>query len=132
MKRLALALALFVSLMLTSAPSFAEWKEAASSSEGDVFYAHTKFRQHNGLIYFWTLSDYLKPIKYGYFSVKSYWETDCRGFRKRALQYISYKQPMGEGPGESRQKDDSQWQYPSPDSINASVLTKACELAKNR
>jgi hypothetical protein len=130
MKRIALVLAVFVSLMLPSTPSFAEWMKAASS-EGNVFYVDTKIRKHDGHIYFWALQDYLKPDKKtDALSIKVYREADCGKFRIRSLQLSTHEQPMGRGsPSVSGPVTDNRWKYPPPGSVSEDVLEKACELA---
>ena len=129
MKRIALALAVFVYLMIPSKPSFAEWVKVAEDADGDTFYIDSKIRKHDGHIYFWHLSDYLKPIGQGFLSVKIYNEADCGKFRDRQLQYIFYAQPMGEGNGDSHKPEDQSWIYPSPGTVGAAILKAACALA---
>jgi hypothetical protein len=131
MKRIALALAVFVSLMIPSKPSFAEWFKVVHGG-GYTTYIDTKIRKHDGHIYYWHLSDYLKPNKYGDLSVKTYNEADCGKFRGRRLQYIFYAQPMGEGNGDSHKPEDQSWIYPSPGTVGAIALEAACKMAKNR
>jgi hypothetical protein len=128
-----IALAVFVSLMIPSKPSFAEWfKVVAKSADGHTTYIDTKIRKHDGHIYYWHLIDYLKPFKTGTLSVKIYNEADCGKFRDRQLQYIFYAQPMGEGNGDSQKPEDQSWIYPSPGTVGAIALEAACKMAKNR
>ena len=127
-----IALAVFVSLMIPSKPSFAEWFKVTESVIGDTAYIDTKIRKHDGHIYYWHLIDYLKPFKTGTLSVKIYNEADCGKFRDRQLQYIFYAQPMGEGNGDSHKPEDQSWIYPSPGTVGAIALEAACKMAKNR
>ena len=130
MKRISLALAIFVSLMIPSKPSFAEWMRAASS-KGNVFYVDTKIRKHDGHIYFWELADYLKPSKTGVLSSKTYSEADCEKFRRRRLQDSYHTEPMGRGSSKwgGGPVPDDPWSTPSLGSVSEGVLEKACELA---
>lgn len=130
MKRIALALAVFVSLMIPTTPSFAEWVKVGSS-EGNVFYVDTNVRLNNGLIYFWRMAAYIKPTEGGNLSYKSYNEGGCRNFSWRTLQSLSFKQPMGAGTGRAYSTPNDPWGYPLPCSFTDATLETACEMAKN-
>ena len=127
MKRIALALAVFVSLMIPTI-SHAEWMEIGTV-RGNTFFVDSKVRKHDGHIYFWELIDYLRPFKDGVLSVKTYIEGDCGRFRVRYLQGSFHKQPMGRGAPSSGGQLDNTWEYSPPGSARAAVLAKACKLA---
>jgi hypothetical protein len=114
--------------MIPSKASFAEWFKVAESVDGDTFYIDTKIRKHDGHIYYWDLSDYLKPSKNGVISAKTYYEADCGRFRSRQLQASYHPEPMGKGAPSSTGIDES-WYYPSPRTIGADILEAACALA---
>jgi hypothetical protein len=130
MKRLALALTVFVSLMIPSKPSFAEWIELGTQGERTL-YIDTKIRKHGGHIYFWYLGDYLKPNDQGTLSAKIYNEGDCGKFRVRRLQASYHTEPMGNGPSQWAVDSvpDDPWLYPPPGSIREAILELPCELA---
>jgi hypothetical protein len=128
MKRIALALAIFVSLMLP-ATSHAEWIEVVKTKGGHTFYIDTKIRKHGGHIYYWELINYLKPTKYGDLSSKNYIEGDCGTFRYRNLQASYHTQPMGRGAPSSGGSLDNPWEYLAPGSVGAATLEKACKMA---
>ena len=133
MKRIALVLAVFVSLMLPSTPCFAEWFKVTESVTGVTTYIDTKIRKHDGHIYYWFLEDHLKTqncsICEG--SAKTYYEADCGKFKYRWLKYLTYEQPMGEGrPSYRSHNDKLEWQYPVPDTPKAVLLEAACDRAK--
>ena len=129
MKRVALALAVFVSLMLPST-SHAEWWKVGENTSGRAFYIDTKIRQHNGLIYFWELMDYIKPDKHGDLSAKVYSEADCEKFRRRMLQDSYHTEPMGRGSSSAGGPvPDDPWRTPFPRSIAETVLETACKMA---
>jgi hypothetical protein len=70
MKTLTLILALILSVMFSS-PSFADWKKVGENVIGDTFYVDfDRMRKHGGFVYFWYLTDYLEPTKYGNLSSK--------------------------------------------------------------
>ncbi len=52
-------------------------------------------KEHNGYVYWWSLSDRLKPSESGIMSGKTYVQGDCGVNRYKWLSIIYYKQPMG-------------------------------------
>ena len=85
-----------------------------------------RIRKNDGYVYLWSLADYLKPTKSGYMSDKAYREVDCEAFRYKNLTYIFYKQPMGEGEGNSETSRNQEWQYPPPESNIEIMLNFVC------
>ena len=126
MKYLLLLSTLTLSLMFSSASS-AEWTEVVASTSGTTFYVDLdRVRKNNGYMYVWSLTDYIKPGPNGTLSAKAYKEVDCKGFRQKSLTYIYYKQPMGEGGGDSDSPSNPEWEYPPPDSNLEGILNKVC------
>ena len=67
---------------------------------GDIFYVDfERIRKHGGYVYWWDLSDLLKPTETGMSSAKVYRQGDCKLFRYKSLSFSSYKEPMGGGTG---------------------------------
>ena len=63
MKSLTRILALTFSVMFSST-SFAGWTKVAENVSGDTFYVDfERIRKHGGYVYYWRLSDLLKPNK---------------------------------------------------------------------
>ena len=131
MKILTLILALTFTVMFPS-PSFAEWKRVSENVDGTTFYVDfERIRKHGGYVYFWILSDYLKPDKYGDLSAKVYYQGDCELFRFKNLSYSFHKEPMGGGTSStSSNKPEKEWRYPPPNSANEVVLKSVCAYAK--
>ena len=109
-----------------SSPSYSEWTKVGESVDGTTFYVDfDRIRKHDGYIYFWNLSDYLKPNKYGVLSSIVYYEGDCKLFRMMRLSSSYHKQPMGGGTGNvNTLKQD--WSYPPPNSSMESILKSVC------
>lgn len=109
-----------------SSVSFGEWTKV-----GTVVSAHTlyvdfeRIRIHNDHTYFWYLLDSIEPPKHGILSAMFYSQTDCKEFRMRNLQYVFYKQAMGEGSGDSHTIDED-WQYPIPNSTEEAMIELVC------
>ena len=108
--------------------SFAEWtKVAKDNTSGNIFYLDfERVRKHDGYVYWWDLSDYLKPDKYGDLSALVYNEGDCKLFRFKTLSYHFHKEPMGGGTGEIQESVKKGWQYPAPMSVSENILKAVC------
>ena len=130
MRHLTLILTLFFSTMFAS-PAYAKWEKVAVSVSGDTYYVDfDRIRTNGGYVYFWDLSDYLKPTKWGDLSAKSYKQGDCEMFRYKNLSFSYYKQPMGEVFGDSNSPPNPEWVYPSPNSSVEEMLKRVCEYAE--
>ena len=124
-----LILITFVSslILLPTTSSYADWTKVAENVTGDSYYIDfERVRKHKGLVYYWQLSDYLKPTQYGTFSAKSYREADCVRFRLKYLSFVHHKQPMGRDTGDSNSPKDPEWVYPPPDSVMEITLKSVC------
>ncbi len=70
MKKLITALTL---LIMFSTPSYAEWKRVGNTTNGDSFYVDfDRIRKVDGFVYWWQVTDFLKPDYRGDFSYKAY------------------------------------------------------------
>ena len=86
-----------------------------------------RIRKHDGFVYYWTLSDLLKPDKEGDLSYKHYRQTDCKLFRYKNLSNSYHKEPMGGGEKMSGSNTpDREWNYPPPNSSIEIILKTVC------
>ncbi len=100
------------------------------TSEGGTHYVDfERIKKHDGYVYYWELSDYLKPTPYGILSDKIYNQVDCKKFRYKRLSFSFHKEPMGGGTGEIYNEPDKEWIYPSPDSVGEITLKSVCQYA---
>ena len=85
-------------------------------------------KKHGGYVYWWDLTDYLKPNKWGDLSAKIYNQGDCKLFRYKFLSFSFHKEPMGGGSGDVQEPEKKYqgWQYPPPDSVEETLLKSAC------
>ena len=128
------SLTLLFSTLIFSTPSYGEWTKAgkggvAGLNLGDTFYVDfERIRNHDGYVYYWGLSDNLKPIAPGYFSAVSYMQGDCKLFRFKNLSMTFYKEPMGGGIGKrvNINGDNADWIYTPPHSVAESILQQVC------
>jgi hypothetical protein len=126
MKKNLLVFAFFVSTIIFSSPSYAEWSKVAENISGDEFYMDfDRIRKYNGDVYVWFLYDYLKP-RDGILSVKIYMQVDCNLLRNKELSISAYTVPMGSGTSEFTVTPQNDWDYPSPDSSIESMLNLVC------
>ena len=130
MKTLLTTFTLVFTLMFSST-SFAEWFEVTRSERGDTLYLDMdRIRQHDGYFYYWDLTDYLRPTEYGYLSISSYNQGDCKLFRSKVLSVIMHKQPMGRDVGETYSPENPEWEYPRPGSANEAILQAVCRVTE--
>ena len=126
MNRVTLILTFLLSLMFSS-PSYSEWTWAGENAEGSVFYVDfERIRKHDGYVYWWGLTDYLKPFPSGTLSAKRYSQGDCKLFRWKYLSASYHKEPMGGGTGDSYSPENPEWEYPTPKSAWEGVLKSVC------
>ena len=100
MRKLTLILTtLIFSLMFSPSTSFAGWKKVDTNTEtGDTFYVDfERIKKHDGYVYWWDLTDLLKPNEYGILSGKIYKQGDCKKFRYKWLSMSFHKESMGGG-----------------------------------
>jgi hypothetical protein len=127
MKTLIIFLALTFSVMFSSS-SYAGWTKVSENVNGRIFYVDfERIRKHDGYVYWWELSDYLKPSKYGDLSGRTYNQGDCKLFRHKVLSDSYYIEPMGRGtPSDSSNNPDKEWKYPPPNSVAELTLKQVC------
>ena len=112
--------------VMFSSTSFGEWTKVSKNVDGTTFYVDfERIRKHGGYVYWWDLSDYLKPTQ-GDLSGKNYNQGDCKLFRYKTLSFSSHKEPMGGGTGKSFTYNDNDWKYPTPNSSVEQIQKIVC------
>ena len=131
MRNLTILLALVITVIFSST-SFAEWKKVSEDVNGTTIYVDfERIRKQGGYVYWWDLTDLAKPTKYRDLSWKVYNQGDCQMFRFKYLSDSYYKEPMGGGtPSISSNTPDKEWNYPSPNSVDETLLKSVCAYAK--
>ena len=130
MKKFKMIAAAVASTVALASPVFAEWTELGENVIGTTYYIDIDtVKVNNGYVYYWELSDYLKPSPNGVLSSKSLNEVDCDTPRKsRSLSDTFYTQPMASGSVNSSGNDASEWIYPSPDSVGEAMTNAVCDF----
>jgi len=118
---------LLLSSILFSSPSYGEWTRVSTNVSGHNYYVDfDRIRKHDGYVYYWTLSDYLKPTKYGDLSAKLYRQGDCKLFRVKRLSSSYYTVSMGNGTPSASGSIEGEWDYPTPKSSLERILNSVC------
>jgi len=114
-------------LLFQNFPSFGEWKKVTEGVRNDIFYIDfDKVKKIKGEIYYWTLINFDKRNKFGFFSITNYRKVDCKNLRYWGLKVFFYTEKMGNGikkPGLIPNK----WSNVSPGSVHEFKLKLICE-----
>ena len=112
--------------VMFSSTSFGGWTKVGKNMSGDTFYVDfERIRKHDGYVYWWDLTDYLKP-KNEKLSSKIYYQGDCKLFRFKMLSFVHHKQPMGRDTGDSNSPKNPEWRYPPPNTVIEKILKFVC------
>ena len=122
MKQL-LVLTIFISSLIMSSVAHAKWTWVIRNVNGTTFYVDfQKIRKHDGKVYYWRLTDYLKPEN-GIWSGEAYIEAECGPFRQRFLAVSLYSGSMATGT--EKKANESQlskdWEYRKEDAVLEAV-----------
>ncbi len=128
MKKLLPIFTLLFSTLMFSTPSYGEWTKTSVNDIGDTFYVDfDRIRKHGEYVFWWGISDYLKPKSVGQWSSRVYRQGDCKLFRFKILSDSYYKEPMGGGESFlSSNVPDENWSYPPPNSNAEKIIKRVC------
>ena len=129
MKKLTLILSLMFIVTLSS-PSYAKWEKVTQNSVFTTYVDFERIRKVDGYVYYWQMFDYPKINELGNHSVQRYDQGDCKLFRHKSLSVSRHKEVMGGGAGIITNLKNLEWFYPTPNSVDETVLKKVCALAK--
>ena len=119
-----------------SFPCFAKWKKIIETKTFTDFIETGSVKKKNGIIYLWTLRNFIKKQKNGEKSLKLYSRYDCNTIKYEVLSIISYKTQMGKGRKFFYKKnvmdysDNSNWIYPNVDDEVYRLMKVICSLNK--
>ena len=108
-------------LVTLSAPvCFGEWTAVAKGVDGYIVYVDfERIREHGGYVYWWELTDRLKPNEFWKISCKIDNQADCNFFCTKRLSLSFYRGSMGEGNASSNIDEPMEnWDYPKTIVIN--------------
>ena len=99
-------------------------------NSGHTYYLNLdSIKKKDGFVYWFDLTDYPKPNKFGDASVHVFHQGDCKLFRYKDLMLTFFKKPMGQGIGQPFDLSKPKWDKPHPDSIVETILKGVCEYA---
>ena len=129
MNKLGMIAAALASTVALASPVFAGWTAVAEAGGNTWYVDFDTIKENDGYVYYWEMTDMLKPFENGTLSGKFLKEVDCDIPRKfRNLSVVFYKQPMAGGNGDSY-NPPNEWNYPSPNSVGEFLTNKACDYA---
>ena len=129
MKKLVLLFVFSCSTFIFPNVSYAEWIKVAENQSGDEYYLDFKqIRKSNGYVYYWQLTNYIKPNSEGNLSSTIYVQGDCNVFRYAYLSLSFHNKPMGKGYYAQPFTPKFQWTYPRPNSVTNGVLKRVCDF----
>ena len=127
MKKITILLVIIFTFLF-STTSWGEWNYVTESVKGNkLYYDKDRIRKSGKYLYFWTLTDFLKPTEGGNFSSLGYIQLDCSIFRFKWLTFQLYDKSMGEGEMTDEWTPKDEWLYPQPDSIFELMFNNICE-----
>ena len=116
--------------ILVAFNSYGEWVLYGKNVDGETHYIDfDTIKEHKGYVYWWHMSNYIKPNEFGYMSGELYIQGDCGINRMKYLSYSHSKQPMGER-GETNNPPNPEWVYPSPGGSSDYELDLVCDYVK--
>ena len=123
-----LTIAMLLFILIFSSASYAKWTKVVELEKGISFYIDFEnIKKVGSFIFWWDLTDYLKPTQYGHLSAKLYRQGDCKTFRYKFLRFYFYKEQMGTGIGKVEEPEEKGWQYPHPNSAQTVILKSVCD-----
>ena len=115
------------SIIILPSSSHAQWTKVGDDSEGSNYYVDfDRVRYHGGYVYWWDLSDYLKPVR-NVMSAKAYNQGDCKTFRYKTLSISVSAEPISGSGLYYGVKVSPEWIYPPPNGINEIILNLLCK-----
>jgi len=97
MKKITILLVIIFTFLF-STTSWGDWSYVTENIFGSKFhYDKDRVRKSGKYLYFWMLTDYIKPTEYGDLSETKYIQLDCSVFRYKNLKFQTYNKSMGEG-----------------------------------
>ena len=125
---------LFSILILFSINGFAfNWKKVGKDVEGNSYYVDaSNIKKHNGLVYYWSLNDFLEPVTGPLGNINSViykFKTNCEEEKQTGLNGTFYSQLMGKG-RILYEHSANEIEYPKPNEVRYLVMKFACYYSK--
>jgi len=133
MRRQILILSLLLTTTTFSSLSFGEWELAHEGGHIGLYWDRDNVRTSGGLVYWYAMQD-LGGIKGpdGSASMKWYRESNCQRLSFKDLNFTTYVQTMAKGKQNYTVPfEDSEVQYPEPESPWYALLSSVCDYVNS-
>ena len=110
-----------------------KWTKVYKHTNGDIEYIDFEnIRESGGHIYWYTLTDYLEPLKNNIMSMSSYTKGDCNEMKFKYLNFDYFLGRMGTNLQTSEPPigELKEWKFPSPGMVTHYYLKLVCEFEK--
>lgn len=119
---------LLVLAMLITSPAWAGWSFVTSSEEdAEVLVDFDTLRKEGNLRRIWQLFNLAPNDKYGWGSVRSRVEFDCKNETLKTLSYSVYSNKFASGSVIHRRDDEQPKRDIAPETISWTVLKEVCK-----
>ncbi len=126
MKKITILLVIIFTFLFSNT-SWGEWSYVTENVGGiKYYYDKERVRKSGKYLYFWELTDYIKPFK-EFLSSTRYVELDCSISRFKWLKFQTYNKSMGEGEQTRDLTPKDEWRYPKPKSTFEYMYKIICE-----
>ena len=116
---------LFSILILFSINGFAfNWKKVSEVSLGSFYVDVDNIKKHNGLVYYWELTDYIQSSTPANSAINKY-KVDCVEEKRTRLNATFYSQSMGRGKI-LLEDTPNEILYPKPNTVTHIVMKFVC------
>ena len=119
-------LKLFLFLFAFSSTCLAEWKKITDAENVKIYLNFKEIRKNDGIIFFWQLNDYSKPLRKKISSIKIYIKVDCKKNKFNPLIFSYHHERMGLGEAEIKTNKKEKWISPKRKSKQKTIIRAAC------
>ncbi len=121
---------IILSALVFPSVSHAEWIKIVSNKAGMTYVDIDNIKKVDDYVFFWALTDFLKPLENKIFSIKVFHQIDCKLFRYKDLNMSFHKEPMGKGIGDNV-KPPENWQYTEKKTTIETMVRSVCDYVKH-
>ena len=121
---------LILSILIPHQNSLAEWTEVVTNKAGNTYVDLDNIKKVDDFVFFWAVTDFLKPLENQYFSSKVFHQIDCKLFRYKDLNMYFHKEPMGKGIA-LEVKPAEKWHYTEKKTTIEVMVRSVCDYVRH-
>ena len=111
--------------------SFAEWTKVAENRMAAMYIEFESVKESDGYVYYWQITNFIKPTEGGHLSAKILYEVDCKTPRKtRWLSFASYDREMAKGSDDYILNTPDEWIYVAPETTHELIVDTVCQFTE--